>query len=60
MDNKKDSNDAKSLPKTINQQADLRHLIINRCLLLHAALIAPFFVSATATHNGFFNCLISS
>jgi hypothetical protein len=54
IDNKKDSNDEKSLLKTINQQADLRHLIINRCLLLHAALIAPFFVSATATNNDSF------
>jgi hypothetical protein len=54
IDNKKDSNDEKSLLKTINQQADLRHLIINRCLLLHAALIAPFFVSATATNNDYF------
>jgi hypothetical protein len=53
-DNKKDSNDGKSLWKTINQQADLRQLIISRCLLLHAALIAPFFVSASAINNDFF------
>lgn len=53
-DNKKDSNDGKSLWKTINQQADLRQLIVSRCLLLHAALIAPFFVSASAINNDFF------
>lgn len=54
VDSKKDSNDAQSLWKTINQQADLRRLIISRCLLLHAALIAPFFVSASATNSDFF------
>ncbi|MFT6284119.1 MAG: MFS family permease [Arenicella sp.] len=53
-DDKKDSNDGKSLWKTINQQADLRHLIISRCLLLHAALIAPFFVNASATNTDIF------
>jgi hypothetical protein len=53
-DDSNDSNDEKSLWKTIRQQADLRHLIISRCLLLHAALIAPFFVNASATNNDFF------
>jgi MFS family permease len=47
-------NDEQSLWKTIKQEADLRHLIISRCLLLHAALIAPFFVSASAINNPFF------
>jgi hypothetical protein len=54
IDNKKDTNDGESLWKTINLQTDLRQLIISRCLLLHAALIAPFFVSASATNNDFF------
>jgi hypothetical protein len=53
-DDSNDSNDGKSLWQTIRQQADLRHLIISRCLLLHAALIAPFFVNASATNNDFF------
>jgi hypothetical protein len=53
-DDKKDSNDGNSLWKTINLQADLRHLIISRCLLLHAALIAPFFVNASATNTDIF------
>ncbi|WP_293763830.1 MFS transporter [uncultured Paraglaciecola sp.] len=53
-DNKKDSNDGKSIWKIINQQADLKQLILSRCLLLHAALIAPFFVSTSATNNDFF------
>ncbi len=34
---------------TIRSQAALRQLIISRCLLLHGALIAPFFVSASAS-----------
>ena len=51
---KKDANDGKSLWKTINQQADLRQLIISRCLLLHAALIAPFFVNTSTNNNTFF------
>ncbi|MFB1034975.1 MAG: hypothetical protein QMC38_06470, partial [Sinobacterium sp.] len=38
---KRNSIDEKSLLTTIKQQADLRHLIISRCLLLHAALVAP-------------------
>lgn len=54
VDDSHDSNDGESLWKTIRQQADLRHLIISRCLLLHAALIAPFFVNASATNNDFF------
>jgi hypothetical protein len=53
-DGKNDANDGISLWKTINQHADLRHLIISRCLLLHAALIAPFFVSASAANSDFF------
>jgi hypothetical protein len=60
IDNKKDSNNAKRIRKTISQQADLRHLIINHCLLLHVALFAPFFGAATVTNNYFFNCPISS
>lgn len=47
--------DGKSIWNTIHQDANLRHLVINRCLLLHAALIAPFFVSASATNNDFFH-----
>jgi hypothetical protein len=54
IDNETDLNAGKSLWKIINQQSDLRHLIISRCLLLHAALIAPFFVNASATNNDFF------
>jgi hypothetical protein len=53
-DDETDLNSGKSLWKTIHQQADLRQLIISRCLLLHAALIAPFFVNASATSNDFF------
>jgi hypothetical protein len=53
-DTKKDSIEEKSLWKTIKQQVDLRHLIISRCLLLHAALIAPFFVNTSATNNDSF------
>jgi hypothetical protein len=45
---------AASLWQTIRQQADLRNLIVSRCLLLHGALIAPFFVSASATNNDSF------
>tara|TARA_R110000751_G_scaffold3930_6_gene18621 strand:- start:66454 stop:67656 length:1203 start_codon:yes stop_codon:yes gene_type:complete len=37
--------------KTLYHQTDLRKLIISRCLLLHGALIAPFFVSTAATNN---------
>ena len=51
---KRNSIDEKSLLTTIKQQADLRHLIISRCLLLHAALVAPFFVNTSATNNDFF------
>lgn len=51
---KNNANHGKSLWKTIKKHADLRQLIISRCLLLHAALIAPFFVSASATNNDFF------
>ena len=40
--------------QTLYQQADLRNLIISRCLLLHGALIAPFFVSASASDNASF------
>ncbi|MGS2721961.1 MFS transporter [Paraglaciecola aestuariivivens] len=36
--------------RTIRTQASLRNLIVSRCLLLHGALIAPFFVSASASH----------
>ncbi|MEP1445674.1 MAG: MFS transporter [Paraglaciecola sp.] len=40
--------------KTLYEQADLRNLIISRCLLLHGALIAPFFVSGAATNSDSF------
>lgn len=48
------SNDQHGLWKTLYQQGDLRNLIISRCLLLHGALIAPFFVSGAASNNDHF------
>ena len=53
-DDQNASLDGKNTWKIFHQDRDLRHLIINRCLLLHAALIAPFFVSASATNSDFF------
>lgn len=50
----KNVDNPESLWKTIRQQADLRNLIVSRCLLLHGALIAPFFVSASATNSDSF------
>lgn len=53
-ENKKDSIQEEGLWKSIRHHSELRQLVISRCLLLHGALVAPFFVNATASSNDFF------
>lgn len=43
-----------SFLQTLKGDAALVHLIISRCLLLHSALIAPFFVSITTSQDDTF------
>lgn len=38
----------------LKQDKNLRNLVVNRCLLLHSALIAPYFVIETASGSSFF------
>ncbi|MCF2950161.1 MFS transporter [Paraglaciecola aquimarina] len=44
-------NKTASIWKTVRSHRALQNLIISRCLLLHGALIAPFFVSFSATNS---------
>lgn len=43
-----------SFLQTLKGDAALVHLIVSRCLLLHSALIAPFFVSITTSQDDTF------
>jgi len=46
---------SQSFLTTLRSDKALMHLIISRCLLLHSALIAPFFVSITTGQDGSFH-----
>ncbi|RPJ66117.1 MFS transporter permease [Alteromonas sediminis] len=40
-----------ALVSTLQHNVALKHLVISRCLLLHGALVAPFFVSLSSTQS---------
>jgi MFS family permease len=54
LDNEKPQHQENKLWLAISNNDDLKNLIISRCLLLHGALIAPYFVVNSTSNNDVF------